>query len=75
MEQAAVFMSNRSQPVRLPKSVALPSDVTRVNIMVIGRTRLLIPVGETWGSWFDEPGLSDDFDRDQPMSQEREGTS
>jgi len=73
MEQAAVFMSNRSQAVRLPKSVALPSDVTRVHVVVIGRTRVLIPVGETWSSWFDEPAASSDFERDQPVVQEREG--
>jgi antitoxin VapB len=73
MEQAAVFMSNRSQAVRLPKSVALPDDVTRVNVIVIGRTRILVPAGETWAIWFDEPGLSSDFERDQPMAQEREG--
>jgi len=73
MERAAVFMSNRSQAVRLPKSVALPEGVTRVNVVVVGRTRILIPVGEVWSSWFDEPGLSSDFDRDQPLAQEREG--
>lgn len=73
MEQAAVFMSNRSQAVRLPKSVALPDDVTRVHVVVIGRTRVLIPVGETWSSWFDEPVASSDFERDQSVVQEREG--
>jgi antitoxin VapB len=72
MEQAAVFMSNRSQTVRLPKSVALPDGVTRVDVLIIGRTRILIPAGEAWSSWFDEPGLSNDFERDQPMKQECE---
>ncbi|MGM0520794.1 MAG: AbrB/MazE/SpoVT family DNA-binding domain-containing protein, partial [Pseudomonadota bacterium] len=28
MEKAAVFKSNRSQAVRMPKSLALPEDVT-----------------------------------------------
>ena len=73
MEPAAVFMSNRSQAVRLPKSVALPDGVTWVNVLVVGNTRILIPLGEDWSSWFDAPGLSSDFDRDQPMAQEREG--
>ncbi|HTH72870.1 MAG TPA: AbrB/MazE/SpoVT family DNA-binding domain-containing protein, partial [Trinickia sp.] len=31
MEQGAIFKSNRSQAVRLPKSVALPDDVKRVD--------------------------------------------
>jgi hypothetical protein len=31
MEQGAVFQSNRSQAVRLPKAVALPDGVKRVD--------------------------------------------
>jgi antitoxin VapB len=74
MEQGSVFKSNRSQAVRLPKSVALPDDVTRVEVIVVGRTRILTPAGEAWGSWFDAPGVSDDFmvERAQPAAQERE---
>jgi len=74
MEQAAVFKSNRSQAVRLPKSVALPDGVTRVEVIAVGRTRILVPVGEEWSSWFDGPGVSDDFmvERSQPAPQERE---
>ena len=33
MEQGAVFQSNRSQAIRLPKAVALPDDVKRVDIV------------------------------------------
>ena len=74
MEQASIFKSNRSQAVRLPKSVALPDDVTRVEVIAVGRTRILTPVGESWTSWFDGPGVSDDFmtERAQPEGQERE---
>lgn len=74
MEQASVFKSNRSQAVRLPKSVAVPDDVTRVEVIAVGRTRILTPVGEAWGNWFDGPGVSDDFmaERAQPAAQERE---
>ncbi|MBU6488532.1 MAG: AbrB/MazE/SpoVT family DNA-binding domain-containing protein, partial [Burkholderiales bacterium] len=43
MEQGAIFKSNRSQAVRLPKSVALPDDVKRVDVVVVGRTRILTP--------------------------------
>lgn len=71
-EQAAVFKSNRSQAVRLPKSVAFSEDVTRVNVVVLGKARLLTPVSDVWSSWFDGPGISDDFKRDQPAEQERE---
>lgn len=74
MEQGAVFRSNRSQAVRLPKAVALPGDVKRVDVVAIGRTRILTPVGEAWDTWFDGPGASADFmvERRQPAGQERE---
>lgn len=75
MEQGAVFQSNRSQAVRLPKAVALPEDVKRVNVVAIGRTRILTPAGESWDSWFDGENVSADFmsEREQPAEQEREG--
>ncbi|KJK09133.1 MULTISPECIES: type II toxin-antitoxin system VapB family antitoxin [Pseudomonas] len=75
MEQGAVFKSNRSQAVRLPKSVALPEDVKRVDVVAVGRTRIISPAGETWDSWFEGPSVSADFmaEREQPTDQEREG--
>jgi antitoxin VapB len=74
MEQGAVFQSNGSQAVRLPKAVALPNDVRRVDVVAIGRTRILTPVGEAWDTWFDGPSVSADFmaERKQPPGQERE---
>lgn len=75
MEQASVFKSNRSQAVRLPKALALPESVTRVDVIALGRTRLIVPAGEAWQSWFDGDGVSDDFlsAREQPIDQQREG--
>lgn len=74
MESGAVFKSNTSQAVRLPKAVALPDDVKRVDIIPLGRARLIVPQGEGWDSWFDGDGVSEDFmtERDQPADQERE---
>lgn len=74
MEQGAVFQSNRSQAIRLPKAVALPDDVKRVDVVALGRTRIITPAGESWDSWFDNEGVSADFmnDREQPEDQERE---
>jgi antitoxin VapB len=73
MDQGAVFQSNRSQAVRLPKAVAFPDDVKRVDVVVLGRTRIITPVGESWESWFDGPAVSADFmvEREQPAEQER----
>ncbi|WP_430246053.1 type II toxin-antitoxin system VapB family antitoxin [Neorhizobium sp. DAR64861/K0K2] len=74
MEQGAVFQSNRSQAIRLPKAVALPDDVKRVDIIALGRTRIIAPAGEIWDSWFEEAAATSDFmsEREQPGSQERE---
>ncbi|MFN3636767.1 MAG: type II toxin-antitoxin system VapB family antitoxin, partial [Rhizobium rhizophilum] len=61
MEQGAVFQSNRSQAIRLPKAAALPDDVKRVDIVVVGRTRIIAPVGEIWDSWFEGEAATADF--------------
>ena len=73
MHQGSVFRSNRSQAVRLPKSVAFPDDVRKVDVIVLGNARLLAPAGEAWTTWFDSLGVSEDFmaERDQPDDQER----
>ncbi len=74
VEQSTVFKSNRSQAVRLPKAVALPEAVKRVDIVAVGRSRIITPAGESWDSWFDGPGVTADFmnERDQPPEQDRE---
>lgn len=76
MKQGAVFQSNRSQAIRLPKAVALPEDVNRVDIVAVGHTRIVAPFGEIWDSWFEGAEATPDFmsERDQPSSQEREAT-
>ena len=73
MNQGSVFKTNRSQAVRLPKSVAFPDDVKKVDVVVLGSARLLVPAGEAWTSWFDSPGVSEDVmaEREQPANQER----
>ncbi len=75
MEKASVFKSNKSQAVRLPKSVALPDDVKRVDVVAVGRTRIITPEGTSWDEWFAAETVSEDFmsGREQPAEQEREG--
>lgn len=75
MEKAAVFKSNKSQAVRLPKSVALPDGVKRVDVIAVGRTRIITPEGTSWEEWFDSDQVSDAFmgARDQSALQPREG--
>ncbi len=74
MARSTVFMNNKSQAVRLPKPVALPESVKKVDIIKVGRARVITPAGENWDVWFDRERVSDDLvpERDQPGDQERE---
>ena len=74
MVQSTVFKNNKSQAIRLPKPVALPDSVKKVDIIKLGRARLITPAGESWDLWFDRKCASEDFmlEREQPDHQERE---
>jgi antitoxin VapB len=75
MARSTVFTSNRSQAVRLPKAVAFPEGVHQVEIIRLGNSRLITPVGRRWDEFFvNGPRVSEDFmnERDQPPPQERE---
>ena len=73
--QTKLFKSNKSQAVRLPKAVELPDSVSLVDIVAIGNTRIITPAGNSWDTWFDGAGVTDDFmqAREQPNDQQREG--
>jgi antitoxin VapB len=73
--RSTVFTTNRSQAVRLPKAVAFPEDVHQVEIVKIGHSRLISPVGRRWDDLFaNRPRASEDFmtERSQPAAEERE---
>ncbi|RPH28330.1 antitoxin [Buttiauxella warmboldiae] len=74
MEKTTIFKSNRSQAVRLPKAVAMPEEVKHVDIVAVGRARIITPAGEGWDSWFDGESVTPDFlsTREQPGEQSRE---
>lgn len=74
MARSTVFKNNKSQAIRLPKAVALPESVKKVDIVKLGRARLITPAGESWDIWFDRKDVSGDFmsEREQPTHQERE---
>lgn len=70
-----LFVTNKSQAVRLPKEVAFPPGVTEVEIIRQGAGRLIVPKGRGWDDFFDKgPFASDDFmeTREQPPAEERE---
>jgi len=74
MARSTIFLNNKSQAVRLPKPVALPKSVKKVDIVKVGRARVITPAGESWDAWFDREGVSEEFmpEREQPADQERE---
>ena len=74
MESTSIFKSKTLQAVRLPKAVAVPESVKRVNIISLGRGRLIVPESEGWDIWFDGECVTSDFmsERAQPKSQNRQ---
>jgi antitoxin VapB len=52
----------------------MPESVKEVEIIKIGRKRIIVPASQSWDDWFQAPGVSSDFmqDRDQPEDQTRE---
>ena len=75
MARSTVFRTNRSQAVRLPKAVAFPEGVRQVEIIKLGHSRLVSPVGQRWDEFFvNGPRASEDFmrEREQPSPEERE---
>ena len=74
MAQSTVFKNNKSQAIRLPKPVAFPDSVKIVDIIKLGRARLITPAGESWDVWFDRKAVAEDFvpEREQPGHQERD---
>jgi len=55
--RAAVFKSNRSQAVRIPKDLAFPDSVKQVVVRKQGRSLVITPVNQFWDEFFDAPGI------------------
>jgi antitoxin VapB len=75
MTKSTVFITNRSQAVRLPKAVAFPEGVHEVEIIKAGDARIITPIGKRWDDLFKRgPRVSEDFmnERIDPPPQERE---
>ena len=75
MARSTVFVTNRSQAVRLPKAVAFPEDIHLVEIIKVGQSRLITPVGKRWEDFFLHGAqVSADFmeERIDPAPEERE---
>ncbi|UOP05583.1 type II toxin-antitoxin system VapB family antitoxin [Conchiformibius kuhniae] len=72
MPQATLFKNNRSQAVRLPKAVAFPEHVEKVEVLVLGNARLLTPVAHVWDDWFAQLPATDFPERECAVQAERE---
>jgi antitoxin VapB len=63
----------------LPEALAFPEDVREVEIVQVGDSRIMTPVGRrarrSWSDWFlHGPRATDDFmtEREDPPPEERE---
>lgn len=62
MVATTLFTNNRTQAVRLPAELRLPSDVKRVDVRARGNERIISPLGQSWDSFFkDSLQATDDF--------------
>jgi antitoxin VapB len=71
LARTSLFLLNRSQAVRLPKSVAFADEVREVIIVADGPRRIIAPAEAAWDDFFDAPGIHLGM-REQPAMQERE---
>jgi antitoxin VapB len=70
MTRSTLFLHDDGQAVCLPKTVAFPEDVREVEILVLGSSRIITPVGKRWDDFFlHGPRVSSDFmtERVQPL--------
>jgi antitoxin VapB len=71
MTRTNLFLTNKTQALRLPKDVAFPPAVREVVVLRDGARRIVVPADAIWDDFFDAPGV-DLGARDQPAQQERE---
>ena len=57
-----LFLSNRSQAVRIPAQLRLPDSVQEVEVRACGDERIISPRGRRWDTFFHgAPDVPDDF--------------
>ena len=73
MPIGSVFVNNRTQAVRLPADTRFPDEVKQVNVRVVGKDRVLSPVGSAWDSFFlSEERVSDDLLEERASQEQAE---
>jgi antitoxin VapB len=66
---AKIFMSGRSQAVRLPKEFRLSAD--QVSVSRVGRSLVLTPIEPQWSDFF---SMLAEFDNKSPIEREQPET-
>jgi len=73
MIEASVFMTNRSQAVRLPAEVRFSEEIKKLSVRVLGNDRILSPLNQSWDSFFlNDQAVSDDFMNEREIAFEPE---
>jgi antitoxin VapB len=67
MVQTRLFESNKTQAVRLSKEVAFPPDVKEVEVIRLGHSVMVSPVGKRWTDFFDTVPVCPDFERPEQL--------
>ncbi len=70
--RTTLFLSNRSQAVRLPRAVAFGDGVREVVVTHDGPRRIIAPADLAWDDFFDAPGIDLGL-RQQLEAQDRDG--
>ena len=66
-----LFLSNRTQAVRIPAHLRMPDSVKDVEVRACGQERIISPVGKRWDSFFlDSPAVPDDFLQERAMQEQ-----
>ena len=69
--RTTLFLSNRSQAVRLPRAVAFGDGVREVVVTQDGPRRIIAPADAAWDDFFAAPGI-DLGSREQLTAEERD---
>lgn len=59
--EAALFRSNRSQAVRIPKDLEFPEGVKKIIVRRVGPSIILTPKEALWDDFFAKLPADDDF--------------
>jgi len=73
MSRTTLFLSNKSQAVRLAKDVTFPPGVREVTVLRDGPRRVIVPSNAVWDDFFDAPGIDIDVGDRTPLVPAREG--